>query len=233
MSINVRKSQDRGHAEHGWLDSFHTFSFADYYDPQHMGFRSLRVINEDRVLAGQGFGSHPHKDMEIFSYVVRGSLKHKDSMGHESTVHAGGIQKISAGSGIVHSEFNASNKETVHFLQVWIVPQERGLKPSYLDLALPAADPQNPLLLIGSPHAKDKVVQFFQDVYIYRGHLASKQDISFPIKANRGVWIQMIKGKLGVENHILKAGDGVSIEGLKQIKIAGQEDAEFLLFDLV
>ncbi len=230
--IKIRRANERGHALHGWLDSFHTFSFADYYDPQHMGFRSLRVINEDRVEAGKGFGEHSHKDMEILSYVVEGALKHKDSMGHESVINTGDIQKITAGTGIVHSEFNASHTKRVHFLQIWIVPKEKGLNPSYQQFTLPSQDTTHPLLLIASSMGGKNIIQFYQDVDLYRGTLKKGQKISHIFPPKRGGWMQMIQGSLELEGHSLKAGDGAAIEQQSQISLKALERCEFLLFDL-
>ena len=201
--IIVRPSQERGHAQHGWLDSYHTFSFADYYDENYMGFRSLRVINEDRIAPGMGFDAHSHRDMEIFSYVVEGAVKHKDSMGHESVIKAGDVQKITAGKGIVHSEFNASDKEAGHFLQIWIVPNKKGLQPSYQELTLSPSDEKTPLLLIGSLQGGANIAQFNQDVFIYRGNLKKGQGVVYAVKPQRGVWLQMVKGKLNLDGKLL------------------------------
>ncbi len=231
-SVKVRRAKERGHANHGWLDSYHTFSFAGYYDPNHMGFRSLKVINEDRVGPGKGFGSHPHEDMEIFSYVIEGALTHKDSMGNSSTIKAGDVQKITAGSGIVHSEFNGSTKEKVHFLQIWILPDKKGLKPSYQEYSLALSDPKAPVTLIGSPQGGNNVVQFHQDVYIYKGSLGQAEICRHDIKPGRGLWIQMIKGKVSLDDNELSAGDGAALENQRTITAKALEDAEFLLMDL-
>ncbi len=231
-SIIVRPSDERGHAQHGWLDSYFTFSFAEYYDPAHMGFRSLRVINEDRVEAGMGFDTHPHRDMEIFTYVIEGALKHKDSMGHESTLKAGQVQKITAGTGIRHSEFNASAKEKVHLLQIWIEPQEKGLKPSYQEYSLALANEKNPLLLMGSPQGGNNVVQFNQDVYVYRGVLKEGKSVPYKINSGRGLWLQIVRGEIKLNGHTLRDGDGASVENVKEITLNASKNSEFLLFDL-
>jgi quercetin 2,3-dioxygenase len=230
--VIVRRANERGHADHGWLNTYHTFSFAQYYDHRHMGFRSIRVINEDRVSPDEGFGAHPHSDMEIMSYVVSGALSHKDSAGHESTIKAGGIQKISAGTGIVHSEFNASLNEPVHFLQIWITPKERGLVPSYEEHALPGPDRRNPFLLIASPEGGEGIARFHQDVNIYRLSLVSGHGCSATVKPGRGVWIQVIKGVLDTAGVTLSPGDGVSVEGAHEFQFAAQETVEALVFDL-
>lgn len=232
QNIVVRPSNERGHADHGWLNTYHTFSFADYFDPKHMGFRSLRVINDDIVGPATGFGMHPHRDMEILTYIIEGSLRHKDSMGHESVIIPGQVQKITAGSGIRHSEFNASDREAVHLLQIWILPHTLGLTPSYEEHMLPAPDPNNPLTLMGDPQGGKNVVRFNQDVHVFRGILAKGKELSYAIATGRGVWIQMIKGSLELDDKTLKTGDGASIEGLNSVTIKSREESEFLLFDL-
>ncbi len=228
----LRPSHERGHVNHGWLDSYFTFSFADYHDPDHMQFRSLRVINEDRVAPGQGFGMHQHRDMEIFTYVIEGVLAHKDSMGHASSIKAGQIQKITAGRGISHSEFNGSNKDPVHLLQIWIIPSPLGLTPSYEEYTLPVPDEKNALILMGSSLGEKNVVKFNQDVLVYRGVLAAGKTAEYDLKSGRGAWIQMVKGKLSVNGTGLTAGDGAAIENEKEIFFQSQKDCEFLLFDL-
>lgn len=235
--IKVRYSKERGHANHGWLDTYHTFSFADYYDPRHVGFRSLRVINEDRVSPGRGFGTHSHKDMEILSYVVSGALKHRDSMGHESIIGVGKVQKITAGSGISHSEFNASTSESVHFLQIWIEPKTKGLAPSYQELTLPDLAGAGTLRLIGSPESSDKVVFFNQDVLVYKGELQAGQSVSYSLRPSRGVWVQVIRGRIEINGAILDIGDGASIEDVSEFAIVHAQShdslaSEFLVFDL-
>jgi quercetin 2,3-dioxygenase len=221
--IVTRKSQERGHAEHGWLDSYHSFSFADYHDAQWMGFRSLRVINEDRVAPGQGFGSHPHRDMEIITYVLSGQVKHKDSMGNEGVIKPGEVQKMSAGSGVVHSEFNASSKEEVNFLQIWIMPDAKNLKPSYEQNLLPV-DQQNSLFAFP--------VTIRQDAKVFRGRLSRGHDLSYKLGKERGAWIQMISGSLSINGNPLEAGDAAMIEKEADLKFSGQNKCEFLFFDL-
>jgi len=221
--ITIRKSQDRGHAEHGWLDSYHSFSFADFYDPKWMGFRSLRVINEDRVAAAQGFGSHPHRDMEIITYVLSGQLKHKDSMGNEGLISPGEVQKMSAGSGIVHSEFNASSKEEVHLLQIWITPDTKNLKPMYEQNLLPT-DQQNSL--------QPFPVSIHQDAKIFRGRLTKGHELTYKLDKERGAWLQMIFGSLSINNLSLETGDAAGIEQEMNLKFISSGQCEFLFFDL-
>ena len=221
--IIIRKSQDRGHAQHGWLDSFHSFSFADYHDPQWMGFRSLRVINEDRVAAAQGFGSHPHKDMEIITYVLSGQLKHKDSMGNEGIILPGEIQKMSAGTGVMHSEFNASSKEEVHLLQIWIMPDAKGLTPSYEQNLLPV-DQKNSLFAFP--------VTIHQDAKIFRGRLSQGHSLVHELNKERGAWVQMISGSVSINANPLAAGDAALIEKEPNLQFITQNNCEFLLFDL-
>jgi len=219
--ITVRKAKDRGHAQHGWLDSYHTFSFADYFDPAHMGFRTLRVINEDRVAPGEGFGTHPHRDMEILTYVIEGQLKHRDSMGHEALIKAGDVQKITAGTGITHSEFNASDSEEVHLLQIWIVPERTGLKPSYQETTL-----KDDKGLAALP------VKFNQDVAVYRGKLEAGKNLEHAMGAGRGGWVHMVEGGLTLNGKPLVAGDGAAVEGEAKLNFSSKTKAEFLLFDL-
>lgn len=222
--ITIRKSTDRGHAEHGWLDSYHSFSFADYYDPKWMSFRSLRVINEDHIAAGQGFGSHPHRDMEIITYVFDGQLKHKDSMGNEGIIKPGEVQKMSAGSGVVHSEFNASSKEEVHLMQIWIVPDTKGLKPVYEQNLLPHTQENS---FVPFP------ITIHQDAKIFRGRLSKGKKLCYDLAKGRGAWVQMLSGFLTVDNHHLGSGDAVIVEDQDQINFnAPKDNCEFLLFDL-
>jgi redox-sensitive bicupin YhaK (pirin superfamily) len=221
--IVIRKSQDRGRAQHGWLDSYHSFSFADYYDPQWMGFRSLRVINEDRVAPAQGFGSHPHRDMEIITYVLAGQLKHKDSMGNEGLINPGEVQKMSAGTGVVHSEFNASSKQEVHLLQIWITPDSKGLKPAYEQNLLPV-EQQNSLFAFP--------VAIHQDAKVFRGRISKGHDLSYKLSQERGAWVQMISGLLSINGNSLEAGDAAIIEKETGLQLASSSKCEFLLFDL-
>ena len=221
--ILIRKSQDRGHAQHGWLDSYHSFSFADYYDPKWMGFRTLRVINEDRVAPAQGFGSHPHKDMEIITYVLSGQLKHKDSMGNEGIINPGEIQKMSAGTGVVHSEFNASSKNEVHLLQIWITPDTKGLDPAYEQNLLPV-DQQNSFIPFP--------VTIHQDAKIFRGRLSKEGELLYKLNQERAAWVQIISGSIVINANSLEAGDAALIEKETKLQFKGLSKCEFLLFDL-
>jgi len=232
QTIVLRRSNERGQGDHGWLRSHFSFSFADYYDPAHMGFRSLRVINEDYIDAGQGFGTHPHKDMEILTYVLEGELAHQDSMGTSSVIKAGDVQKMSAGTGIKHSEFNPSKTNTTHLLQIWIVPAQQGIAPNYEQYALPKPDEKNPLQLIASSQGGKNIILFYQDVELYRGLLPKGAGVSFAVRPGRGVWIQMNKGKADLNGHSLSAGDAAAVEHEGEIVFKAQDAAEFLLFDL-
>ena len=229
--IKIRRANERGHADHGWLDSYHSFSFADYYDPEHMGFRSLRVINEDRVQGGQGFGTHPHRDFEIVSYVVSGALKHEDSMGHAAVMKAGEVQRISAGTGIAHSEFNNSPVEPVHFLQIWLLPSRKGVKPDYAQQSFANA-PTNILTLACSPDGHSKSIKINQDAELFIGKLAPNGKINHPIQESRGAWIQLIEGDLALNGNKLSAGDGAAVEDEKELLLSSDKGAHFLLFDL-
>ena len=221
--ITIRKSQDRGHAQHGWLNSYHSFSFADYYDPQWMGFRSLRVINEDFIAEGQGFGSHPHKDMEIITYVLVGQLKHKDSMGNEGIINAGEVQKMSAGTGVVHSEFNASSKKEVHLYQIWITPHTKNLPPMYQQHML-SAEQENSFV--------DFPVTIHQEAKILRGRVSNGRELVYELTKGNGVWVQVMEGDLILHGNGLLAGDAAIIEKEKELKFTTKNNCEFLLFDL-
>jgi redox-sensitive bicupin YhaK (pirin superfamily) len=229
--ITLRRSGERGHANHGWLDSYHTFSFADYYDPEQMGFRTLRVMNEDRVAGGKGFGTHPHQDFEIISYVISGALKHEDSMGHAAVMKAGEVQRISAGTGIAHSEYNNSRTEPVHFLQIWLLPFRNGLSPGYAQQCFAAAPP-NALTLACSSDGRDKSIKINQDVDLFLGKLAAKATVNQPIGAGRYAWIQLIEGDLNLNGNQLSPGDGTAVANEKQLQLASEKGAHFLLFDL-
>ena len=231
--ITLRQSQERGHANHGWLDSYHTFSFANYYDPSHMGFRSLRVINEDRVQAGKGFGTHGHRDMEILTYVLEGALEHKDSIGNGAIVRPGEVQRMSAGTGIMHSEFNSSATEPVHLLQIWILPDRQGLEPSYEQKAFSVAERQGKLRLIAAKDGRDGAVTIHQDVDLYSAVLQPQDRVTYQLQPNRYAWLQVARGvvTLNEDNH-LKAGDGVAISTAELLEISSDRDAEILLFDL-
>lgn len=231
MKLVLRRSADRGHARHGWLDSRHTFSFADYHDPAHVGFRSLRVINEDRVAPLGGFPTHPHRDMEIFSYVVAGRLAHRDSMGHEKILSPGEIQLMSAGSGVTHSEFNPSADEPAHFLQIWIHPHERGLSPSYTEWTPPAAS--GPLALLISPDGRDGSARIAQDAEVHRLRLGPGESTRFELRPGRGLWVQLVAGALHAAGERLEAGDGASSEHPGTLDFtAADTPVEALLFDL-
>ena len=231
--ITVRKAQDRGHAQHGWLDSRHTFSFAEYNDPKQMGFRSLRVINEDRVQPGQGFGTHGHRDMEIFSYVLEGELTHKDSMGSGSTLRPGDVQAMSAGVGVMHSESNGSTERPVHFLQIWIEPKHRGGKPLYADKSFPEAERLNRLRPILAPDGRDGALPVRQDVTVYAALLDAGKHLTVALAPGRHAWVQVARGALRLNDVDLQAGDGAAISSEATLELVGQgERAELLLFDL-
>jgi len=230
--ITLRPSQERGHANHGWLDSYHTFSFANYYDPSHMGFRSLRVINEDRVQPGKGFGTHGHRDMEILTYVLEGALEHKDSIGNGAIVRPGEVQRMSAGTGIMHSEFNSSATEPVHFLQIWILPDRQGLEPSYEQKAFSVAERQGKLRLIAAKDGRDGAVTIHQDVDLYSAILQPQDWVTHQLRPNRYAWLQVARGAVRLNGHNLNAGDGVATSAAELLEISSDRDAEILLFDL-
>ena len=229
--IKIRQANERGHANHGWLDSYHTFSFADYYDPQHVGFRSLRVINEDRVQGGKGFGRHPHQDFEIISYVVSGALKHQDSMGHTAVMRAGDVQRISAGTGIAHSEYNNSPAEVVHFLQIWLLPFKKGLAPGYAQASFAGA-PANRLALACSPDGRDDSLKINQDADLYIGKISPGAEIHQPLRKGRHAWIQVIEGSLKVNGKPFAPGDGGQVEDEPALEFDSPKGAHFLLFEL-
>lgn len=228
----VRRAHERGHADHGWLDSRHTFSFADYYDPAHLGFRSLRVINDDRVAAGQGFGTHPHRDMEIFSYVLEGALAHKDSLGNARTLRPGQVQLMSAGRGVTHSEFNPSPAGGAHFLQVWIQPRERGLAPSYTEWHPAAAHANAGKVLLISPDGRDGSATIHQDADVYRLRLQAGESVTHELRAGRGAWLQVAEGSLTFNGAALETGDGASTETPGRLNFTATQPVEALLFDL-
>jgi redox-sensitive bicupin YhaK (pirin superfamily) len=231
-SLTVRRSNERGHAEHGWLDSYHSFSFADYYDPAHMGFRTLRVINDDRVAAGQGFGMHPHRDMEIFSYIVEGALAHKDTMGNARTLKPGEIQLMSAGRGVAHSEFNPSATVPMRLLQIWIQPRERGLRPSYTEWRPTPELEKAPKVLVISPDGREGSATIHQDAEVYRVRLQPGETVAHDLKANRGAWLQVVTGAVKVNGIELNEGDGASSEEPGVLTVAATAPTEALLFDL-
>ncbi|HET7437563.1 MAG TPA: pirin family protein [Thermoanaerobaculia bacterium] len=228
--ITVRKASERGHFNHGWLDTNHTFSFADYYDEAHMGFRALRVINEDRVAAGRGFGTHAHRDMEIVSYVLEGELAHRDSMGTGSVIRPGEVQRMSAGTGVMHSEMNPSEDEPVHFLQIWILPERRGITPSYEQKKFEDAERTGTLRLVASPDASDGSLKLHQDVRIYSTLLDGKTELSHEFKPDRYGWVQVTRGEVQLNGTKLQAGDGAAIENESRVTLSGS--GEVLLFDL-
>jgi len=230
--ITVRRSNERGHAEHGWLDSFHTFSFADYYDPAHMGFRALRVINEDRVAGGQGFGRHPHRDMEIISYVLEGGLEHKDSMGTGEVIRPDDVQRMSAGTGVIHSEFNASPREPVHFLQIWLMPDRRGITPSYEQKTFPRKDKAGRLLLVASPNGADGSVTIHTDATLLAGVFDAGQTAEHALAAGRHAWVHVARGSARVNGTDVTAGDAVALSQERTVRIEGIDAGELLVFDL-
>jgi redox-sensitive bicupin YhaK (pirin superfamily) len=232
--IELRKSEQRGHADHGWLDTHHTFSFADYYDPNFMGYRSLRVINEDHVAPGQGFGAHPHRDMEIITYVLEGALEHKDSMGNRGIIRPGDVQRMSAGTGVRHSEFNHSKNEAVHLLQIWILPERSGIEPSYGQKAFSEAERAGQLRLIAAREPHDGAVKIHQDARVYASILQKGESVSHSLAAGRGAYVQVARGEVTINGKPLHAGDGAVVEGDPKLEIAhaGEGKTEFLLFDL-
>lgn len=232
MNQILRPSDARGDADFGWLKSKHTFSFGSYFDPNHIGFGALRVINEDRVAPSGGFPTHPHQNMEIISYVVSGGLEHKDSLGTGSVIRPGDLQRMSAGTGVRHSEYNHSATEPVHFLQIWIVPEADGLTPSYEQKAFAENERQDTLRLIGSRDGRDGSVVIHQDVDLYASLLSADKSVAFDIKPGRKVWLQIVRGKISVDGQALAAGDGLGLLDAGTINLAAQEAAEFLLFDL-
>jgi len=232
--ITIRPSAERGHANHGWLDTHYSFSFSDYYDRRHMGFRDLRVINEDVVSAGRGFGMHPHRDMEILTYIIDGELSHRDSMGRGATIKRNDVQRMSAGTGVMHSEVNQSDKP-VHLLQIWILPEAEGLKPSYEDRTFSPAEKQNRLRLIASHDGRDGSTRINQDSSVYASVLDSGKSVDVELQPQRHAWVQLISGEIDVNGTKLAKGDGAAISGESKLKIAsksGNGAAEFLVFDL-
>jgi redox-sensitive bicupin YhaK (pirin superfamily) len=226
----IRRSQDRGYADHGWLKSFHTFSFADYFDPEHVEFGALRVINEDRVAPGQGFGAHGHRDMEIISYVLEGALAHKDSTGSESTIRPGDVQRMSAGGGVVHSEFNPSLTEGVHFLQIWIQPNVKGIAPSYEEKHFD--DKRGRLRLIASPDRAEGSVLIHQDARLYAGLFDTGESAQLGVLPNRRVYVHVARGRLTANGTKLEAGDALKLTGIAELTIQDGRGAEVLVFDL-
>lgn len=230
--ITKRLSRERGHADYGWLSTYHTFSFGDYEDPQHKNFRRLRVINEDFVEPGQGFPTHAHQDMEIVTYVLEGALTHQDSMGNRSTIRPGEVQRMSAGSGVTHSEYNHSPSEKVHLLQIWILTEKKGMNPGYEQKKFSSGGKSNQLRLIVSREGEKNAVTIYQDVRLFDSRLESGKNLTYQIPPKRHVWIQMIDGKIQVNQTVLEAGDGAAVSDEKVLAIQGVEPADFLLFDL-
>ena len=229
--ISIRRAADRGHFDHGWLNTYHTFSFADYHDPAHMGFRTLRVINDDRVAPGQGFGEHRHRDMEIVSYVLEGALAHRDNMGNSGVIRPGDVQRMSAGTGVQHSEFNGSKTEPVHFLQIWILPETPGAPPGYEQKTFPPETRRGKLRLVGSRDGRDGSLTVRQDVAIYASVLEAGKKVRHALVPGRHAWLQVAAGALEFNGNRLEEGDGAKVTDEDELDIAGK-GAEFLLFDL-
>jgi quercetin 2,3-dioxygenase len=230
--ITVRKSEDRGHANHGWLDSYHTFSFANYYDPKWMGFRDLRVINQDMVIANEGFDTHGHQDMEIVTYVYEGALEHKDSMGTGSVLRPGDVQRMSAGTGVTHSEFNHSKDKQLQLLQIWILPAKEGIKPAYEEKNFKDETKKNNLKVIVSPEGKGGSLKINQDVSIFASLLDEGKSVKHSIKSGRGAWVQVVRGAIDLNGKALNGGDGAAIEDEKELQLVAKKNSEVLLFDL-
>lgn len=228
----VRRSEERGLGRHGWLESRHTFSFAEYFDPQYLGFRSLRVINEDRIAGGTGFDTHPHRDMEIITYVIQGALEHEDSMGVRAVLHPGQVQRISCGDGIEHSERNGLKNQETHFFQIWITPREPGGSPSYAQRSFEADLGTKSLVLVISEEGRDRSLDIKQDADIYISRLYADQSVNFKIRPERGVWLQVISGRLKVGDTEIAAGDALSFENEEDLEIRAADFSEFFLFDL-
>jgi quercetin 2,3-dioxygenase len=227
--IQIRPSEERGHAEHGWLDSRFTFSFADYFDPEHVQFRSLRVINEDRIAPGQGFGMHPHRDMEILTWMLDGSLEHRDSMGSGAVIRPGELQHMTAGTGVMHSEFNPSAAKPAHLLQIWIVPERKGLKPEYEQLEFADADLRGKFHLVAGPHAP---VAIRQDANLYIARLDKGEDAKHALKSGRHAWVQVARGSIRLNGKDLSQGDGAAVSKETEVRVESKEPSEVLLFDL-
>jgi quercetin 2,3-dioxygenase len=236
MTLTLRRSHERGHADHGWLDTYHSFSFADYHDPRHMGFRSLRVINEDRVAAGEGFGTHPHRDMEIITVVTEGALEHKDSLGTGSVLRPGDVQRMTAGTGIQHSEFNHSKTDALRLFQVWILPERRGLTPGYEEKRFAPEERKDRLRLVASRDARDGALTIHQDVDVFVADLGAGVSVAHELAAGRHAWLQLGRGRVtvnGAENGAeLRAGDGVAVSDVRRLEVVALEPSELLLFDL-
>jgi redox-sensitive bicupin YhaK (pirin superfamily) len=230
--ITIRKAEERGHFDFGWLNTYHTFSFGEYYDPRNMGFRSLRVINEDFVHPGRGFPTHGHRDMEIITYVLEGGLAHKDSMGNGSIIRPGDVQRMSAGTGVRHSEANPSKDESVHLLQIWILPNEEGIEPGYEEKKFDDEEKRGRLRLVASPDGADGSVRIHQDARLYVTLLDAEQQVAYESNPDRHAWIQVARGAIEVNGQPLKQGDGAAVSQERELKITGKEPSEILLFDL-
>jgi redox-sensitive bicupin YhaK (pirin superfamily) len=228
----VRRAEDRGHADHGWLESYHSFSFAGYHDPAHVQFGPLRVINEDRVVPGAGFGTHGHRDMEILSYVLEGELAHKDSTGTSSTIRPGDVQRMSAGTGVMHSEFNASQDRPVHFLQIWIVPDRLGIAPGYEERRFEAAEKRGRLRLIASPDREQGSVKIQQDARVYAGLLDGDEQARLDVASGRRIYLHVARGQVAANDVTLRAGDALKLSDTPQLELRDGRDAEVLVFDL-
>ncbi len=230
--LNVHKAKDRGHANHGWLNSYHTFSFANYYDPRFMGHGNLRVINDDTVAPGKGFGTHPHRDMEIISYVLEGAMEHKDSMGNGSVIRPGDVQRMSAGTGVTHSEYNHSKSEPVHFLQIWLLPNASGQQPGYEQKFFSDEEKRGRLRLVASETGRDGSVSLNQNADIYAGLFDGAESAVFQVRPNRDFWLHVARGSLSVDGQLLHAGDGGALSGPGELSFSNGQKAEVLLFDM-
>ena len=231
--ITIRKANNRGHANHGWLDSYHTFSFADYYDPKFMGFRSLRVINEDQIAAKRGFGTHSHRDMEIITYVLEGALEHQDSLGNRSVMRPGDVQRMTAGTGVSHSEYNHCDREATHLLQIWILPETQGLEPGYEQKAYSDAEKRAKLCLIASQDGRDGSVKVRQDLNLYATVLGEGEQVNLSVEDDRSVWVQVVRGSVMLNGQPLAQGDAAAVSQETLLNLTGKEPAEVLVFDLV
>lgn len=230
--LQVRKSEDRGHADHGWLNTYHTFSFADYHDPAQMGFRSLRVINEDWVQPGMGFGTHGHRDMEIITYVLEGALEHKDSLGNGEVLRPGEFQRMSAGTGVRHSEFNPSATEPVHLYQIWLLPRSQGIEPSYEQKMFPQNEKRGKLQLVASPDGADGSLTIHQDAKVYLSEVHPGESVEHKIGVGRHAWLQVLRGAISVNGMLLKTSDGLAVSDEPSLTLVGERPAEVMLFDL-
>lgn len=230
--ITIRKASDRGHANHGWLDAYHTFSFGGYYDPKHMGFRSLRVMNDDTVAAGRGFGTHPHDNMEIITYILSGTLRHKDSMGHQQDIVPGEVQHMSAGTGIMHSEFNPSPTEPVHLYQIWIEPKSDGVKPAYHQTRFTPESRLNTLRLVASPDGADGSIPINADAKLFAATIEPGKSVSLKFASGRHGWIQVLRGGVAINGASLSAGDGAAVSGETAVSLTANSESEVLAFDL-